>query len=65
MEHPVVAGDKSLLAEAEKASDALYRFYNVAAGKLMASAAAKKPAKAGKARREKTTGETPVPRKGG
>jgi hypothetical protein len=40
-EHQVVAQDKALCAEAEKVSDAIYRFYNLAADKLMPSAATK------------------------
>lgn len=35
-EHPVVAADKALSAEADKVSDAIYQFYNTAATKLMA-----------------------------
>ena len=36
-EHPVVMGDKVLAAEAQKAADALYNFYNLAAQRLMAN----------------------------
>lgn len=36
-EHPVVTGDKSLSAEAERVTDAIYRFYHKAATKLMAA----------------------------
>jgi len=36
-EHPLVAGDRTLSAEAEKATEALYQFYNIAAQKLMPS----------------------------
>lgn len=35
-EHPLVAGDKELSAAAEKVSDTIYQFYNMAAGRLMA-----------------------------
>jgi hypothetical protein len=41
-EHPVVRADKALSAEAEKAIDALYRFYNKAATKLMPRRSRKK-----------------------
>lgn len=37
-EHPVVAGDKALAAEAGKVVDAIYGFYNSAAMKLMSPA---------------------------
>lgn len=36
-EHPVIAADKALSAEADKVTDALYSFYNVAAQTLMPS----------------------------
>jgi hypothetical protein len=36
-EHPVVENDKILSAEAEKVGDAIYRFYSLAAGRLMVS----------------------------
>ncbi len=41
-EHPVVENDKELAAEAEKACDALYRFYSKAAVKFMGPATTKK-----------------------
>src|SRR5439155_648757 len=41
-EHPVVAGDKALSAEAQKVCDAIYAFYNAAATKLMASGTKKR-----------------------
>jgi hypothetical protein len=41
-EHPVVLADKALSAEAEKAFDALYGFYNKAATTLMRSGSKKK-----------------------
>ncbi|HZL35114.1 MAG TPA: hypothetical protein VFC78_07380 [Tepidisphaeraceae bacterium] len=34
-DHPVVTSDKSLSAEAEKVTDAIYRFYRKAAAKLL------------------------------
>jgi len=52
-EHPMVAGDKELSAEAEKVSDAIYEFYNKAASRLMAPATKKMGVMAARRRRNR------------